>query len=57
MDHIELRFRKPRCVLLYALAPAGINPAEANRLLNEMSADRSLPLALYHDHFLGSPAA
>lgn len=27
--------------------------AEANRIFNEFVADRALPLALYHDHFIG----
>lgn len=48
-----LRFRKPRCVLLYAVAPQTTKPAEANRQINEMAADAALPLVLFHDHFLG----
>ena len=49
------RITKPRCFLLYALAPEGLPAAEANRVLNEFIADRGLPLALYHDHFIGRP--
>jgi hypothetical protein len=47
------RTRKPRCFLLYALAPEGLAPAEANRRLNAAIADEGLPLAVYHDHFIG----
>lgn len=46
---------KPRCVLLYGLAPNGMSAAEANRQLNAVVADPALPLALFHDHFLGHP--
>ncbi len=53
MSKRTFNFRKPRCVLVYALAPDGTKPAEANRLVNEFVGDRSLPLVLYHDHFLG----
>ena len=49
------RLRKPRCILLYALAPAGMGPAEANRLFNSLIADEQLPLPVYHDHFIGEP--
>lgn len=45
--------RKPRCFLVYALAPETVKPAEANRLFNEFVADKTLPLVLYHDHFIG----
>ena len=44
---------KPRCFLVYALAPVGLSPAEANRAFNEFVADLSLPLVLFHDHFIG----
>jgi hypothetical protein len=47
------RIRKPRCFLLYALAPANLPASDANRILNEFLADPRLPLALYHDHFIG----
>ena len=48
-----LRLKKPRCYLVNALAPAGTKPPEANRLFNNFVADRTLPLVLFHDHFLG----
>ncbi len=48
-----MRFRKPRCVLVYAVAPDGTKPPEANQAINAMAADPSLPLVLWHDHFLG----
>ena len=44
---------KPRCYLLYALAPDSVSPPEANRIINEICADQNLPLTLYHDHFSG----
>src|SRR5262245_57551237 len=47
--------RKPRCFLVYALAPDGISAAEANRSFNAYVADRGRPLVLYHDHFIGRP--
>lgn len=47
-----MRFTKPRCVLVYAIAPEGIRAAEANRLINEFVADRTLPQVLFHDHFI-----
>ena len=49
------RIRKPRCFLVYALAPEGASPAQANRQFNEFIADRRLPLVLFHDHFIGQP--
>lgn len=48
-----LRFRQARCVLVYALAPAGMAAAEANARFNEFVGDRNLPLVLFHDHFIG----
>lgn len=50
-----MRIKKPRCFLVYALAPDGFSAAEANRLFNEFVGDRSLPLVLFHDHFIGDP--
>jgi hypothetical protein len=46
---------KPRCFLLYALAPEEMPAAEANRVLNELVADNHYPLAVFHDHFIGHP--
>ncbi|OTA41773.1 MAG: hypothetical protein A6D92_03955 [Symbiobacterium thermophilum] len=51
MQHI----RNPRCFLVYALAPEGGSPAEANRLLNAYVADERRGLAVFHDHFIGRP--
>ena len=49
------RLSKPHCFLVYALAPDGAAPPEANRLFNRFIADRALPLVIYHDHFIGQP--
>jgi hypothetical protein len=49
------RTRNPRCFLVYATAPDGLPAAEANRRFNELIADASLPLAVFHDHFIGHP--
>ncbi len=32
----KIRTRKPRCYMIYAMAPEGIKPAETNRMINEM---------------------
>lgn len=48
-----MKFTKPRCVLVYAVAPAGLSARETNDVFNAFVADRSLPLVLFHDHFLG----
>jgi len=45
------RIRNPRCFLVYALAPEGCAPAEANRLLIAYVADERRGLAVFHDHF------
>ncbi len=50
-----IRLWKPTCVLVYALAPADATCAQANRKFNEFVADKRLPLALFHDHFIGQP--
>jgi hypothetical protein len=55
MNESASRIKKPRCFLVYALAPGGLSAAEANQLFNEFIAEPSLPLALYHDHFIGQP--
>jgi hypothetical protein len=47
------RIQKPRCFLLYALAPDGMPASEANRILNSFIGDPALPLAIFHDHFIG----
>ena len=43
-----------RCILVYALAPAGTRAREANDQLNEYVADRRRGLAVWHDHFIGA---
>ena len=53
-EHVK-RIRKPRCFLLYALAPSDMPAAEANRILNSFIGDPGLPLAIFHDHFIGQP--
>lgn len=55
MNEHAKRIQKPRCFLLYALAPSGMSAAEANRILNLFIGDPSLPLAVFHDHFIGQP--
>jgi hypothetical protein len=55
MNEHAKRIRKPRCFLLYAIAPGEMPAAEANRTLNAFIADPSLPLAIFHDHFIGEP--
>jgi hypothetical protein len=55
MNEHAKRIRKPRCFLLYAIAPGEMPAAEANRTLNGFIADPRLPLAIFHDHFIGEP--
>ena len=55
MNEQAKRIQKPRCFLLYALAPQGMPASDANRILNRFIGDPSLPLALFHDHFIGQP--
>ena len=42
-----------RCYLVYALAPPGLRPREANIAFNDYSADDRRGLVLCHDHFVG----
>lgn len=49
------RATKPRCFLVYALAPEGVKASEANERINALVADEGLPLAIFHDHFIGRP--
>lgn len=51
----NIRTRKPRCFLVYALAPETLHPAQANDRFNAFIADASLPLVVFHDHFIGQP--
>jgi hypothetical protein len=53
-EHVK-RISKPRCFLLYALAPGELPASEANRILNAFIGDSALPLAIFHDHFIGQP--
>ena len=55
MNKHAKRIRKPRCFLVYALAPGDLPAAEANRILNAFIGDPALPLAIFHDHFIGQP--
>jgi hypothetical protein len=55
MNEGAKRIKKPRCFLVYALAPQELGAADANQLFNEFIAEPGLPLALYHDHFIGQP--
>ncbi len=42
---------RARCFMVYALAPQGVSASEANRTINAMIGDETLPLALWHDHY------
>ena len=53
-EHVK-RIGKPRCFLLYAIAPPDLPASEANRILNAFIGDPVLPLAIFHDHFIGQP--
>ena len=55
MNEQAKRIKKSRCFLLYALAPSDLPAAEANRILNAFIGDPGLPLAIWHDHFIGQP--
>ncbi|HZV13567.1 MAG TPA: hypothetical protein VFA55_10160 [Candidatus Kapabacteria bacterium] len=50
-----MNISKPRCFLVYALAPPELQPSEANRAFNDYIADPVRGLVLYHDHFIGTP--
>ena len=49
------RVTKPRCFLVYALAPDHLTAAQANDRFNDFIADPDLPLVIFHDHFIGRP--
>jgi len=49
------RIRKPRCFLVYALAPEGYSARDANLIFNNFVSDQTLPMVLFHDHFIGQP--
>lgn len=52
---LKIKTRIPRCYLVYALAPEGFSASDANRRFNDFVADKDLPLAVFHDHFIGHP--
>jgi hypothetical protein len=55
MNEHAKRIQKPRCFLVYALAPENMTAADANLIFNNFIGDSNLPLAVYHDHFIGQP--
>jgi hypothetical protein len=55
MNEHAKRIQKPRCFLVYALAPENMPAADANLIFNNFISDTNLPLAIYHDHFIGQP--
>ena len=55
MNEHAKRIQKPRCFLLYAIARSDMPAAEANHILNDFIGDPALPLAIFHDHFIGQP--
>jgi len=50
-----MRAKRPRCYLVYAVAPGGMKMRAANDAINALTDDGRLPLAVFHDHFLDSP--
>ena len=55
MNEQARRIQKPRCFLLYAIAPKDMPATEANHILNDFIGNPALPLAIFHDHFIGQP--
>lgn len=55
MNEQARRIQNPRCFLLYAIAPKEMPAAEANHILNDFIGNPALPLAIFHDHFIGQP--
>lgn len=55
MNEHAKRIQKPRCYLVYALAPSGLSAADANHIFNNFIADSNMPLPIFHDHFIGEP--
>jgi hypothetical protein len=49
------KIQKPRCFLVYAVAPQRLPAAKANALFNAYVADPKRGLSLFHDHFIGQP--
>jgi len=54
-NEIRIPIKKPRCFLVHSHAPTGMLPSEANHIFNEFVSDRTLPLVIFHDHFIGDP--
>jgi hypothetical protein len=45
---------KPRCYLVYALAPSSVAASEANDAVNAYIEDQKRGIVVFHDHFTGS---
>jgi hypothetical protein len=45
---------KPRCFLVYALAPTRMTARDANERVNDYLADHRRGLSVWHDHFVGT---
>jgi hypothetical protein len=46
---------KPRCFLVHTVAPNGLSAKDANNRFNQYVSDPSRGLAIWHDHFIGTP--
>jgi hypothetical protein len=55
MNEHAKRIRKPRCFCCMLLPPPQCPAADANHILNAFIGDPALPLAIFHDHFIGQP--
>ncbi len=53
MNERARQIQRPRCFLLYAIAPKGLPAGEANQIINDFIGDPGLPLAICHDYFIG----
>jgi hypothetical protein len=54
MIHVA-KISKPRCFLVHATAPSNLSAHDANDNLNDYVTDPSRGLAIWHDHFIGTP--
>jgi len=54
-DSVKIQSNRARCYMVYAIAPEGFSARQANDAINALVADPELPLAIWHDHFLGGP--
>ena len=52
---LSVSTQKPRCYMVHAFAPTGVSARAANDAINALVGDLTLPLALWHDHFIGKP--